>query len=254
MKLKTKAKILSGILSLSYTLGLAASNTIYAAKNPTRLRIERRTTIANETGIAGPIDLRDALDYAYDAIEITGVPHGVVQGLEDAVTDGNITLTIGNLSAVPTATELADALEVAYEYFSLTQDPIFINHLIEYISSRPLDLTADYGVLLHKAVSLGYGCCNFIRFLLERCGVDVNIRDSEGSTPLHTAARRPDEQVLTLLLEFPGIRPDIKDNAGNSAYYYAASGPQTVMSFAGQPVESIEGRMVRIFNEHGVAQ
>ena len=252
MKLKTKAKILSGILSLSYIAGSTLSNTAYAASNPTGLRIIRPTTIANETGRNDAEDLRDALNDAFDTIEATDDFVGVALGLEADVREKNITLTIKSRGTMPNAAELADALEVAYEYFSMTQNPIFINDLIAYIRTRPLDLSTDRGILLHKAVSLG--CCDFVRFLLNDCGLDINIQDNAGATPLHTAVCHGNVRMVRLLLEHPKIRTDIKDNAGKSAYCYAAAKPQTIVSFVGEQIESLEGQMVRTFNIHGITQ
>jgi ankyrin repeat protein len=76
-------------------------------------------------------------------------------------------------------------------------------------------LGGPYVYPIHAAAGAGYGqyfmahahrhvpdnWLPAVRFLVEECGADVNLRDANGYTPLHHAAARGDNQMIEYLME-----------------------------------------------------
>jgi len=60
-----------------------------------------------------------------------------------------------------------------------------------------------------------------VKRLVLDCGVDPNVKDKVGETPLHYAAERGHLDVVKLLLEH-GADPNVQDNDGWTPLHYAA--------------------------------
>lgn len=77
---------------------------------------------------------------------------------------------------------------------------------------------------LHLACTRSVNKEEIIKLLVERPGMDVNVRNNAGETPLHRLAYRGDSRAVGFLLE-AFANPTVLDNEGNSpAHSYAASG------------------------------
>ena len=66
------------------------------------------------------------------------------------------------------------------------------------------------------------GDLNEVKRLVLDCGLDPNIKDVEGETPLHYAALEGHLEVVKLLLEH-GADPNVKGSFGRTPLHYAAS-------------------------------
>ena len=58
-------------------------------------------------------------------------------------------------------------------------------------------------------------------------GADPSIKDKKGSTPLHFAARRGNDEIVKLLLEHPKVNVDDRDSSGKTALHMACSEGQS---------------------------
>ncbi len=70
-------------------------------------------------------------------------------------------------------------------------------------------------------------CCRFnglstVDLLLER-GADPSIKGKNGSTPLHFAARRGNEEIVKVLLEHPKVNVNVTDGSGKTPLHIACS-------------------------------
>ncbi|KAF2175028.1 ankyrin, partial [Zopfia rhizophila CBS 207.26] len=54
-----------------------------------------------------------------------------------------------------------------------------------------------------------------VRILLDKYGAEVNTKDKFGDSPLHKAARRGNEDLMKLLLDY-GADPDVHNTGGKS--------------------------------------
>ena len=61
-----------------------------------------------------------------------------------------------------------------------------------------------------------------VRYLVEEIGIDVNARDHDGLTPLHSAAGRGDIPMIRYLVEH-GADPTLKSRGGFSTADFANS-------------------------------
>ena len=61
-----------------------------------------------------------------------------------------------------------------------------------------------------------------VKRLVIDCGLDPNVKDYAGSTPLHYAARGGRPNVVKLLLEH-GADPNVQNVDGNTPLHYAIS-------------------------------
>ncbi|MBI1214272.1 MAG: hypothetical protein GC185_00470 [Alphaproteobacteria bacterium] len=67
--------------------------------------------------------------------------------------------------------------------------------------------------LIHKAAYAGRE--DVVEFFIQKMGVDINLPDKEGYTPLHEAARGGKADVVRLLLKL-GANPDLKISNGDT--------------------------------------
>ena len=58
---------------------------------------------------------------------------------------------------------------------------------------------------------------------LLQVGADPSIKGKKGSTPLHFAARRGNDEIVKVLLEHPKVKIDTKDSSGKTALHLACS-------------------------------
>jgi len=58
-------------------------------------------------------------------------------------------------------------------------------------------------------------------------GADPSIKDKKGSTPLHFAARRGNDEIVKVLLEHPKVKFDDRDSSGKTALHMACSEGQS---------------------------
>lgn len=82
-------------------------------------------------------------------------------------------------------------------------------------------------------------------YVLLEAGVDINVRDAKGRTPLHIAARHGKSEIIRLLLENPfvdvyAITPTKRQSALDIARYEYAHGPQESSRQMVQVIELIE--------------
>ena len=61
-----------------------------------------------------------------------------------------------------------------------------------------------------------------VNVLLER-GADPSVKDKNGSTPLHFAARRGNEEIVKVLLEHPKVCVNVIDGSGKTPLHLACS-------------------------------
>ena len=66
------------------------------------------------------------------------------------------------------------------------------------------------------------GLCNVLVEMLKKPGVNLNIQTDGGNTPLHFAAINGNDKIIKILID-AGADPKIKNSAGQTAYYEAAS-------------------------------
>lgn len=75
--------------------------------------------------------------------------------------------------------------------------------------------------LLHRAASLGEE--DFIDYLLS-LGMDINIRDGAGKTPLMDAVEENKQQAVSKLLAY-GAQVNLTDHSGKTALIFAVDQP-----------------------------
>ena len=62
---------------------------------------------------------------------------------------------------------------------------------------------------------------------LLQAGADPSIKGKKGSTPLHFAARRGNDEIVKVLLENPRVKVDVRDSYGKTALHMACSEGQS---------------------------
>ena len=60
-----------------------------------------------------------------------------------------------------------------------------------------------------------------------QAGADPSIKGKKGSTPLHFAARRGNDEIVKVLLENPRVKVDVRDSYGKTALHMACSEGQS---------------------------
>ena len=100
------------------------------------------------------------------------------------------------------------------------------NDVAESLLAHGADLNArdkDNETPLHTAVRADHkvGHAAIVRLLLAH-GADVNARDNDGWTPLHFAADNGDDTVVDLLLAY-GAAANIESNGGYTPLHFAAA-------------------------------
>jgi len=73
-------------------------------------------------------------------------------------------------------------------------------------------------------VASEYGSTDVVELLLAVPGIDVNLADNEGQTPLYWASRRGHSEVVELLLRAPGIDVNRPNQDGETPLYRASYG------------------------------
>ena len=71
-------------------------------------------------------------------------------------------------------------------------------------------------------MSCRFNGLNTVNVLLER-GADPSGKDKNGSTPLHFAARRGNEEIVKVLLEHPKVCVNVIDGSGKTPLHLACS-------------------------------
>ncbi len=74
--------------------------------------------------------------------------------------------------------------------------------------------------LLHAASKEGR--LEFVTYLLSVPGIQLNVREAFGRTPLHYACGRGQQAIVHELLQHPAVDVNIKDNQGYNALYWAS--------------------------------
>lgn len=195
MKLKTKAKILSGIFTVSCMLGNICSNHTFAQSwsiDKMKEAYIQANALSNAT---------DNKDYINRLIRIA--------------LNKQVSMQIGEPEKIATTQEICYALQVAYDYYLMMgRNCKFINAVENYILSNHIDVNSDNGRILHTAAALGRGCFRLLNTLLFRCGADINIvSELSGNTPLHTAIKFEQYSIARHLINC-GARTDIPDKNG----------------------------------------
>jgi ankyrin repeat protein len=78
--------------------------------------------------------------------------------------------------------------------------------------------SCEEGRLFSAAAS---GDLDEVKRLVLDCGLDPNVKDGFGNTPLHNAASEGHLEVVKLLLE-RGADPNVKGRSGETPLHYAA--------------------------------
>ena len=71
-----------------------------------------------------------------------------------------------------------------------------------------------------------FNCLSTANALLQG-GADPSIKGKKGSTPLHFAARRGNDEIVKVLLEHPKVKVDVRDSSGKTALHMACSEGQS---------------------------
>ncbi|RBR26980.1 uncharacterized protein FIESC28_00248 [Fusarium coffeatum] len=92
------------------------------------------------------------------------------------------------------------------------------------------------------------GCLEIVDFLLKE-GVDAEVKDNNGRTPLAYAAMKGSQEVTRRLLGIGAVNPDSKDNEGKTPFYWAIFSTQgavaRILNDTGRVDTSVEGRAMR---------
>ena len=117
------------------------------------------------------------------------------------------------------------------------------------VETGRVDITArgEAGMTpLHHASNAG--CMEIVDFLLNE-GVNAEVKDNNGRTPLAYAAMKGSQEVTRRLLGIDAINPDSKDNEGKTPFYWALFSNQgaiaRTLNDTGRVDTSIEGRAMR---------
>ncbi|KAJ4005579.1 hypothetical protein NW766_011129 [Fusarium irregulare] len=105
------------------------------------------------------------------------------------------------------------------------------------VETGRVDITAhgEAGMTpLHHASNAG--CMEIVDFLLNE-GVNAEVKDNNGRTPLAYAAMKGSQEVTRRLLGIDAVNPDSKDNEGKTPFYWA--------------IFSNQGAIARILNDTG---
>ncbi|EAY23368.1 ankyrin repeat protein, putative [Trichomonas vaginalis G3] len=113
---------------------------------------------------------------------------------------------------------------ITHSYFWGTNFPIIhyaakLNNLtlVQDLISCGVDLNMrndDHSTPLH--IACYYNSIDVVKFLLSLDGIDINAQDNYGNTPLHDATSRNNREIVEILLGFRGIDTKIKNNRGKT--------------------------------------
>ncbi len=123
------------------------------------------------------------------------------------------------LKSVVHASALRNVVANAH-HFDKLQDKLKAEGIARDKINEQVRLAVQYTKELYKAVSEG----NISHLLqcLSHHGVDVNLPDEQGMTPLHIAAREGLTETVKLLLTVPDIQPNLASNNGWTPLHIAA--------------------------------
>ena len=100
----------------------------------------------------------------------------------------------------------------------INNDISLFKKLADYIYTNKINVnTFNTSKLFHLAIKTKQ--IDIITYLLDK-GLDPNIQDDRGNTPLHIATREESLEFISILIN-NGADPDIKDNQGNSPLHEA---------------------------------
>lgn len=110
-------------------------------------------------------------------------------------------------------TELYDMFYFISSKRRIDMMELFFDHL----TLRELEEADKERFFLHVAVTISLGCVDVITFLLDQ-GMDVDIRNTAGETPLFMACRCSKVDIIDLLLQ-KGADVNAKDIQGNTPVF-----------------------------------
>ena len=111
-------------------------------------------------------------------------------------------------------------------YKKTLSNPSALNFLDIFLKVK---LNNELQMLVHDACRKGE--IQTVEYCVGQCAVDINTRNKEGATPLHTAAMYGHLPVIKYLVK-QGCDPQIRDVDGNlPVHYVALSGYMTVVKY-----------------------
>ena len=112
-------------------------------------------------------------------------------------------------------------LDLAYEE---SYNPKVAKYLVGvYISRGMTDVKFSNGLTLLHFAAYG-GDVKQVRYLIEKKGFDINVKDGKGGLPLHYAALGGSLDVVKYLVEERGVDVGVVDSANSTPLHYATIG------------------------------
>lgn len=229
MNLKTK--IISGLLCISYALGLIMPHNTHATVDPNDEPTSHFVPIPEKYS---PREIETWCQQAQMELKLMG-SREKINSIRELIQTGQATMQIDTPNPdIPQdlainnpdylrISNLCVALSTASLYYMVTNDHTLIEELMRYIKVNNVDVNCDEGILLHMAIAQGKPCEKFVLFLLEECQANPNIQISfDGSTALHAAVLSAQADMINILIDHKA-RTDIANKRGLTPYALAAT-------------------------------
>ena len=212
MKLKTKAKILSGLLTISSVMGCIAPVKTLVAAAPT----ERE----HHDGVRPRVQELSIIEFEYNEIvprQSANLRQGDIRPMEEfaeRVRTGGVALRLHNMN------DLCSALYTIINYgVAEFGGGVFLDFVKQYVRNAAVNSLDNGHTLLAWLVSNGddEASVELVRFLLEECNANPDIADEQGNTPLHIAVDYYRSNMVDILLSH-NASPDITNHDGYTPY------------------------------------
>lgn len=227
--MKLKVKIVSGLLCISYALGLIMPHDTHATVDPNDEPTSHFAPIPEEYS---PREIELWCQQAQMELELMG-SREKINPIRELIQTGQATMQIDAPNPdIPQdlviddpdyllISNLGTALLAASLYYTVTNDHTLIEKLMQYIEINNVDVNRCEGTLLHMAIAQGKPCENFVLFLLEKRHANPNIKTAfDGSTALHAAVLSAQADMISILISH-GADATITNNRGLTPYALA---------------------------------